>query len=179
MIAAYGGKELFVTRAHHFLPVNSADKGVLLQVVVPLESGANLLRRNMLDVSQGFTAAVRLDGRKCLVITFHLPVYPRHERIMITDGGVDSRNRHSDTRTVSLHRCAIVSGLIKERAAQERTSCLGYLVTEASVNCCVPGIGVDVDQSTLRRSNQGVTFSARHIDARLEIPARDLGAAPR
>src|SRR4051794_12528161 len=132
----------------------------------------------MLNISEEFFAAVRQYGRKRLVIAFNLARHPRHERIMITDGGVDSRNPYSDTRTVSLHRCAIVSGLIKERAAQERTSFVGYLVTEACVNRRMPGIGIDIDQSTLRWRNQGVTLGARHIDARLEIPTREFGAAP-
>src|SRR5947208_2076939 len=114
----------------------------------------------MLDISQRLTAAIRLDGRKCLVITFHLPVYPRHERIMITDGGVYSGRSDRDSGAVLLYRRTVVAGFIKERAAQERTSCVGYLVTEACVNRCMPGIGIYIDQSTLRWRNQGVTPGA-------------------
>src|SRR5436309_16031386 len=115
----------------------------------------------MLNISEEFFATVRQYGRKRLVIAFDLAGHPRHERIMITDAGVYSRRPDRDSGAVLLYRRTVVPGFIKERAAQERTPCIGYLITEACVNCCVPGIGVDVDQSTLRWRNQGVTLGAR------------------
>src|SRR3954468_13227113 len=132
----------------------------------------------MLNIGQSFTSAVRLYGGKGLVIAFHLSENSAIQRVMIADRGIDSRNAHSGPRTVSLHRRAIVAGLIKERAAQECTACVGYLIAHAGVNCRVPGIGINIDQTALGWRNQSVTVGPRHIDARLEIPARDLRASP-
>ena len=114
----------------------------------------------MLNISEEFFAAVRQYGRKRLIIAFDLAGHPRHERIVITDAGVYSRRPDRYSGAVLLYRRTVVTGLIKERAAQERTSCVGYLVTEACVNRCMPGIGIDIDQSTLRWRNQGVTPGA-------------------
>src|SRR3954471_5583882 len=132
----------------------------------------------MLNIGQSFTSAVRLYGRKGLVIAFHLSENSASQRVMIADRGVDSHNPHSGPGTVSLHRRAIVAELTKERAAQECTACVGYLVAHAGVNRRVPGVRIDIDQTTLGWRNQGVTLGARHIHARLEIPAQDLRASP-
>src|SRR3954466_9182704 len=114
----------------------------------------------MLNIGQSFAAAARLYGRKCLVIAFHLSENSASQRVMIADRGVDSHNPHSGPRTVSLHRRAIVAGLIKERAAQECTASVGYLIAHAGVDRRVPGIGINIDQTALGWRNQGVTLGA-------------------
>ena len=71
MVAAYGREKLFVARPHYLLHVNPADQRVLPQFMVPLESPAEFLRRDMLDVGKRFMVAIRPNGRKCLVIALH------------------------------------------------------------------------------------------------------------